>query len=381
MNIKNKKLMLIIITSALVISIIGTIIYFAVAPYFRPIYSGNIYGEVIVSNEEEILNNFIKNKLLNENGGIYTNYLDSKNEKDITKGHAVLSESQGIMLLYDVQKDNKEEFDYILNYVKQNMLLDSKLVSWRINESEKSNVSATIDDLRIIKALFMASERWDDISYRKLAINISKGIRSELLNKNTLVDFNDHINKSETTTLCYLDLPTLNMLANIDYISWKKIYNQSLSIINSGYISDSIPLYAKAYNNSEKSYNEDDIETLLSMIVILNKAEVGEDINKSVQWIKNELKENKKIVTKYSISTGEPLSDIESTAIYCIIVQIGSKIKDEKLEVMAMDKVKSFQIKNEKSQIYGGYGSEDGSDVYSYDNLNALLANRIFMRK
>lgn len=376
MKFKNKKLIIITVTLKLTISIAGTITYFTIAPYFRPIYSGNTYGDIIVSNEEEMLVNFIKNKLTNENAGIHTNYLDSENEGDTSKGHTVLSESQGIMLLYSVRKDNKEEFDFTLNYVKKNMILDSKLISWRINESQQSDVSATIDDLRIIKALFMASERWNDTSYRKLAINLSKGIRHELLNKNTLVDFNDGLSKSETTTLCYLDLPTLNMLANIDYISWKKVYDEALNIINSGYISDSIPLYAKTYNNSSKSYDEGDIDTLLSMIVILNKAEVGQDVKESTEWIKNELKENKKIVTKYSKSTGEPLSDIESTALYSTIVQIGSRIKDEEIEDMAMDKVKSFQVKNEQSQIYGGYGSEDGKEVYSYDNLNALLAYR-----
>lgn len=374
MKIKNKGI--IIITVTLTISIVAVIAYFAIAPYYRTIYSGNTYGEVIVSNEEEMLLNFIRNKLTDESGGIYTNYIDSKNKDDITKGHAILSESQGIMLLYNVEKDNKEEFDHTLNYVKQNMTLDSKLVSWRIDKIEKSNVSATIDDLRIIKSLFMASERWNDRSYRKLAIDISKGIRHELLNKNTLVDFNDGISKSETTTLCYLDLPTLKMLANIDYISWEKIYNESLSIINSGYISDSIPLYAKTYNNVGKYYDEEDIDTLLSMIVILNKAEVGEDIDTSVGWIKNKLRENKKIAITYARSTGEATSNIESTAIYSIILQIGSLINDEDLETMAMEKVRSFQVKNENSEIYGGYGSENGKEVFSYDNLNALLAYR-----
>lgn len=376
---KNKKSIIVILSCAVLTSILGAGTYFVLAPYFRPIYSGSVWSEVIVSKEEEILLDFIKTKLTNDDGGIHTNYMAIESEGDITKGHSILSESQGLMLLYELQKDEKENFDYTLDYIKQYMILNSKLISWRVDEAKKSNVSATIDDLRIVKALLIASEKWNDMSYRKLALNIAKGIRKDLLDKNILMDFNDGMEKSNTTTLCYLDLPTLNMLANIDYTSWKSVYNESLKIINYGYISDSIPLYAKNYNVIDKSYDDEKyIDTLLSMIVILNKAEVGEDISKSVEWIKNEFSLHEKIVISYSKIDGSPTSDIQSTSIYSIVTQIASKIDDKELEAISMDKIRNFQVKNQKSEIYGGYGSEDGREVYSYDNLNALLAYRSF---
>ena len=73
------------------------------------------------------------------------------------------------------------------------------------------------------------------------------------------------------------------------------------------------------------------------------------------------------------------MSEIESTSIYSMLVQIGSKIGDFELEVMAMDRIKAFQIKNTKSEVYGGFGDEKGSNVFSYDNLNALIAFSRFL--
>ncbi len=367
-----------IIVVFLVVLSAGSLVYYAVAPYFRPIYSGSAWGDITVSKEEEILLKFIRNNLSNEEGGIYTNYLDLDSDGDITKGHSVLSESQGLILLYDLKKDDIDSFNKNLNYIEENMILSNKLLSWRVKGNEKSNTSATIDDLRVVKALLIASEKWNDISYRKLAINISKGIRKELVDKYALADFNDGIQKSTVTTLCYLDLPTIRMLANIDYISWKKIYDESLEIINNGYISDDIPLYSKSFDRLQNSYDNGDVETLLSMIVILNKLEVGEDVTKSIEWIKNEFDKKGMIATSYSRIDGRPTSNIESTSIYSIIVQIASKIEDKELEAIAMDKVRAFQIEDPNSKIYGGYGSKDGREVYSYDNLNALLAFRSF---
>lgn len=374
---KNNRSIIIILMCMVLILIVSTSIYYILAPYFRPIYSGNIWNETKVSHNEEILQDFVTTKLTDD-GGIYTNYLDLKSEGDITKGHAVLSESEGLMLLYNLKKGDREGFDYTLNYVKKNMMLDTKLLSWRAEEGKTSNISATIDDLRIVKSLLIASEKWNDISYRVQALTIAKGIHKYLLDKNILIDFNDGIQKSNTATLCYLDLPTLKMLANVDYISWKKVYDEALKTINCGYISDSIPLYAKNFNITEKSYDSEDIDTLLSMIVILNKAEAGEDISRSLQWIKDEFKKNGIIVTSYSKTQGNPTSTIESTSIYSLIVQIASEVNDEDLEKIAMDKMKSFQVENQESEIYGGYGSEDTLEVYSYDNLNALLAYRSF---
>ncbi|WP_315112448.1 hypothetical protein [Clostridium intestinale] len=35
--------------------------------------------------------------------------------------------------------------------------------------------------------------------------------------------------------------------------------------------------------------------------------------------------------------------------------------------------MKEFQIKNSTSSVYGAFGEEKTMDIYSYDNLNALI--------
>ena len=371
---KKKKIISITILSIILIGAILNYAYLIISPYYRPIYSGVVWEDTELSKEENVLLQFIKNKLTDEDNGIYTNYINDESVGDITKGHAVISESEGLILLYNLERDNREEFDKNLEYIKQNMIMENNLLSWRIENGEKINRNSTIDDLRVIKALLLADEKWDNIEYRKLALKIASGIKKEVVDNNSLSDFYDGYNKSDITTLCYLDLPTLRMLSNIDYRNWKSIYDKSIELLDGGYISDEIPLYAKSYNRLENTYDEEDIDTLLSMIIILNKIEDARDVTTSISWIKNKFKKDGKIFAFYSRENGEPISDIESTAIYSILVQIGSNIGDFELEVMAMNRIKEFQIKNPKSEVYGGFGDEKGSNVFSYDNLNALIA-------
>lgn len=373
-----KKSMYKVVIGLSSVIIIGVGLYFGL-PYYKNIGSEKAWKEVSISSEEEKLYTFVSNELIDEQGGVYTNYIDNESKGDITKGHDVLSESQGLLLLYYLEKDDKEGFEKTLDYIKENMLLEENLLSWRVEHGKKSNTSATIDDFRVVKALLLANEKWNNFKYRVLALNISKGIDKNLLDDYIITDFKDQYDKSKTTTLCYLDLFTLKMLANLHYNNtWEKVYDKALKIVNDGYIGDQLPLYRKTYYRENMTYDNENIDSLLSMIVILNKAEVGQDVSKSIEWIRTQFKENGKIFTSYGENDGLAKSEIESTSIYALIVQIANKLNDKEIQTMAMNRMNEFQVKNKSSKVYGAYGEETGVGVYSYDNLNALLAYRSY---
>ena len=370
----NKQIITIIVLLLFVISCIY-LNYIYLFKYIKNIEINSVVSMEEVTKEEEILNKFINEKLMDEYGGIYTNYNNISTEGDLTKGHDILSESQGMMLNYCLYKNNQEKFNDSFKYIKENMFLKNGLISWRIENNKSSDVSATIDDLRIARALILGAEEFDNLKYRYYGIKISNGIYKNLIQENRLIDFHDGYGKSNVTTLCYLDLYALKLFSLFDD-KWNDVYTKSLEIINNGYISDELPLYRKYYDgNIEIFDNEENIDTLLSILVILNKAEVNEDISKSVDWIKERLKYIGYISTSYNINTLDE-SKIESTSIYANIAQIAKVINDEELYNMAINKMKNFQVINEKSNIYGSFGNEQTEDVYSYDNLNALLAFR-----
>ncbi|MGG7142550.1 glycosyl hydrolase family 8 [Clostridium nigeriense] len=360
----------------LVLILIGLYIsYIYLYKYVKKVEIPSVISNEEVLKEEELLENFINEDLMNESGGIYTNYSNNKSEGDLTKGHDILSESQGMILNYYLYKNNEDAYKNVFNYIKNNMILKDGLISWRIENNIPSEVSAAIDDLRISRSLIIAGDEFNDLKYRYYGLKIANSIKKKLVTDNRLIDFNDGYGKSNVTTLCYLDLYGMNLLSLFDD-SWNDIYIKSLEIIDNGFISNDIPLYKKFYDGSTLSYDSgENVDTLLSVLVILNKAEVNEDVSLSVNWLKNRLKEYGYISTTYNINTLEE-SKVESTSIYANLVQIAKVINDKDLYEMAMIKMKNFQVLNEDSKIYGSFGFEGSNEVYSYDNLNALLALR-----
>lgn len=370
---KNRiKVIAIILAIILSTSYIG---YVNLYKYVKKVNLPSFVSTEEVSREEALLLSFINNKLMDDRGGIYTNYSNNKTDGDLTKGHDILSESQGIILNYYLYNYEKIEYENTFEYIKENMMLRNGLISWRIEDSEPSNVSATIDDLRIARSLILAGEEFENLKYRYYGIKIAKGIKKNLVTDNRPIDFEDGYGKSNITTLCYLDLYAMDILSLFDE-DWNNIYDKSLEIINNGFISNELPLYRKFYDGDKESYNDEErVDTLLSLLVILNKAEVNEDVSESVTWLKDRLKWYGYISTTYDIKTMEE-SRVESTSIYANLALIAKVINDQELYDLAINKMKNFQVLNIESDIYGAFGYEASNEVYSYDNLNALLAFR-----
>lgn len=360
----------------LIAVLIGLVLTKLLLPYFIPVKIVETWGSGPPTSREEILYDFIGNNLTTANGGIKTNYLNEKNEGDITKGDSVLSESEGLMLLYYIERNDEAGFEKTFEYIKNNMMLKNGLISWRVDGDIKSPVSATIDELRIIKALIIGGEKWKSIKYRYYAIEIANALYKNLKEENLLVDFNDGTGNSDKVTLCYVDLGALKYLTNIDF-KWKSIYTESEKILNGGFISSDVPLYKKYYDIKTRKYdNEENVEMNLNTIILLNKAEVGDDITPSVNWIVDKFKEDGAIYSLYNEKTGKAASDIQSTTIYANLLQIAELEKNEELYKMALRKLNAYQITDKQSALYGGYGDKKTLDVYSFDNLNALLAYR-----
>lgn len=346
-------------------------------PYIFPIYDEFTYNNNNnkVSEREEILFDFIDKKLTNNDDGIKTYYTNVNSEQDINKENSVSSQSEGMMLLYYLERNDKKSFDRTLKYIEKNMFLSSNLVSSKVKEGEKDKISRSVDNLRIVNALLLASQRWGGLKYRQVAINIEKAIDKNLLYDGALVDSSDGQSKDYMITLSYLDLQTMKRLSYIDF-NWKKIYTQSLRLLDNGYISAEVPLYKNKYNMKTEEYDTEDIDMVSSLRCILNKSEVSKDVSESINWITEKFKKDGAIYSKYNFNTGNKVSDEESVSIYALLVQIAKKTGNDDLYNMSLKKLKKLQVMDKNSNMYGGYEDLKTLDAYSIDNLNALLAYR-----
>lgn len=325
---------------------------------------------------EKACYNFIKDKMVSNRGGIFTNYLDSGDISEYATGHQILSESQGLYMLYLIQKNDKEGFDNSFKFIKQNMIKGDGTILWRVHERYKdiAGGNAVVDDLRIIRALVNASEKWKDNTYTE---NLKK-LEEKLFKFNTdgkyLYDYYDYAHKviTQSMPLCYYDLKTIQMLGQYRK-EWLEIGAKSVDIIEKGYLGNEFPFYRMRYDYNTRKYSQDEsINMTENILTVLHLAEVGMHKEETINWLKNQLKQGG-IYGSYD-RNGVMLSNVESTAIYATIAQIGKTIGDMELYTLAIEHMLRFQISDSNSTLKGAFGNEQTEEVYSYDNLQALLA-------
>ncbi|GKT32027.1 hypothetical protein ADUPG1_002173, partial [Aduncisulcus paluster] len=86
-----------------------------------------------------------------------------------------------------------------------------------------------------------------------------------------------------------------------------------------------------------------------------------------------ELNRHGKLYSRYDLQ-GNPVSDVESTAAYAILGRLAKTAGDDELYKLAIHRMTMYQVQDTDTPIYGGFGDKKTLEVYSYDNLQALLA-------
>ena len=320
---------------------------------------------------------FISNALYH-NGAIYTNFLEKEYNPEYATGKEILSESQGLFLLYADSCQNKALFEETFRFVK-NYLDSGKIISYRYNPDTKNrfSVNAAIDDMRIAKALFLAEKTFSESSYRKKADIIAKQLLKTNVKNHYLYDFYDENLKktNESFTLCYADFVFMKE-ASKKNPQWEKVYNNMLSIVSNGYISDSFPFCQKTYLYKEKRYkiDENKINMIESLLTAYHLAQIGKCPKQTQEFLLQKINEGA-IYSYYTID-GIPVNSEQSTAVYALSASIGAILENEELYEKSIEKMCTLQVTNPDSPIFGAFGDENTLEVYSYDNLMALLAFR-----
>lgn len=322
---------------------------------------------------EQLLLQFIETKLSSEDGMIYTNYVDSEQNEQVATGHEVLSESMGLAMRYYARAGLQEAFQNTLTALNDHFNLDSGY-SYRYSpkHDEAYTVNAAVDDLRVIRALYEAVEQFGNDQYKQYAEQLATRFFSHNVSDERLHDFYDdsYDVHNNFITLCYVDLRTLKLM---DYNNeHSKLIQAMTEHIHNGYISDEFPFYETRYMYDEGVYQSEDINTIESLLTILSLVEVDQHKAASIDFIKERV-ERGELFGRYS-HDGKPLTDVQSTAIYAITAMIGSELGDQPLYEASINRMEQYQILQNDHELYGAYGNSDSLQVFSFDNLQALLA-------
>lgn len=321
---------------------------------------------------EALLAKFVKANLLDQYG-IHTNYIDNEQAAEVATGHEVLSESSGLLLRYFATKQQKKDFDALWKQT-QDTFNNETGFSYRYSPlyEKKYMINVAVDDLRIIRSLFEAYESFSSSHYQEQALQYGQRFLDYNVIDNKMYNYYDEDFQltNQFISLSYIDLKTISLLA--EHLNRSELYNNMLKISKTGYISDEFPFYHTHYFYDTNEYQSDTINTVESLMTILFLAEVGEQNDKSIAYIKQKLN-NEELVGQYDID-GTALNNVHSTAVYALSAMIGSQVGDKELYNKSITLMEQQFILDEEHEMFGSYANKETLQLYSYDNLLALLA-------
>jgi hypothetical protein len=237
-----------------------------------------------------------------------------------------LSETMGLWLGVLELADRPVEFDRAFEVLKKYFLLPNGTLTWRV-VVEKGQViqdpeSATIDDLRVIRALLLAAERWKRPQYQALAMTLAQSVRETAVYEDYLL--RDTLSPDEKdgpliVNVSYLDVKTMEMIAKIDP-AWQPIHRRSLEILEkgtrpNGFIYDNYDVRQKRYYDHDRNM----INYLLSAVYL---AETGKPTRAFAEFIESQWRSYGKINGAYDPDTAQMEKKFESVAVYALSMRL-----------------------------------------------------------
>lgn len=309
--------------------------------------------------EGQATGDFFLQYMLTDEGGVLTRYAQPDS--------GVLSESQGLLMQLALLLDDQALFDKAWNYVQKQMYTDGRIL-WRVGTPEKTSVSALVDDLRIVDALLTAGERWQK-DYAQDALTISGQLYKDCVQDGLPVDFYDaQLSLSASrVTLCYLDLPTLNRLSALDD-QWQAPAQNAAALLKGGALPGPLPLYYTYYEPQSGLYACDgDINMIEALLSALHARRAGIGREETVRWLAQRLSADQDLYAYYDAATGEPATDMRSSAVYALAYVLLREAGEPAAET-AKQRMAALRTDEPGSPLHGAHGD------YSFDNLLALWA-------
>lgn len=313
---------------------------------------------------------YVQSHLLNGEGGVI---IGAQSGASVPSGQDVLSESQGLLMLYALEKGDRALFDRTWAYTREHQLRDG-LCAWYSGDAGAAGTNALLDDLRLWSALDGARRKWG--AYAADAEALLDAVASKCVNGNgELVDFAefDSGRQASTLTLCYLDLRTLEAMAR-ERGALEAPLAAARELLRKGRISDTFPLYFSQWDYAAGAYSQSSLNTAEALCTLWHLSRAKELPKDALDWLRSRV-EAGDLAARYRVDgTAVPGYEYHSTAVYGLAALIAREEGDEALFELALRRMERKCVLDWNDGQYGSY-SQSGEAPHAFDQLIPLLVN------
>ncbi|ARF13720.1 glycosyl hydrolase family 8 [Sporosarcina ureae] len=313
---------------------------------------------------------FVMDHLMKRDGRIHTNILERKNE--------YLSETVGLWMEYLLVKDDSKQFKQQVRVLEKYFLTKNYLVVWELKKGKAANSNASIDDLRIMNALFEAGEKWNKPAHTALAKRMADGLRIYQLNEEYLIDYIDLKSKEQGSviTLSYIIPDAFDRLKQRGYIS-ATVYDNTFNLLTEMPHSAK-GFFPKSFDVQTKHFTYDKKVNLIDQYYIgYHRAQWNGDVTELLEFTKREMsKPHGRLYGVYDLKEGKPFADYEAPSIYALAILMCLELEEVELAKQLFTQMRTLQQNDNSKRYYGGYIDLPTLDTHTFDNLLAMIAER-----
>lgn len=313
---------------------------------------------------------FLQTKMQSSHGLIY--YLV---EQKSAASYSVL-ESMGQAMEYAALIGDKKLLNNYAKITEQYFKDPTGYYYWKIDVTTKKGetASALVDDLRLIKAYFIANEKNLGKYDQQIASLAEVVYKFDIDAEGYPCDYYDGEakQKAREVSLFYLDVETLEKLSKVNN-KWVLPYNNAKNILLSmpenkyGFYPQSFIIHTKQYVWGSS------INMVENLYTAIDAHWAGKNIRPLITFLKKQVQKGK-VYNHYRLD-GVPVDQDESTAVYALAARFLALNNEMEAADWCSRRTLQFQI-NDSQAFAGGFGEQETGLVYAFDQLEALLMLR-----
>lgn len=310
---------------------------------------------------------YVANNFVRANGHIDLYHTIDENatfEQDLNTN----SEAVSYYLLWTAIEGDKEAFDKELAYVEQHMIHPATgHMMWRLTPEDVpvddgTNIASDAD-LRAIKSLMIAEERWGDRRYTRMIDTLATGIEKVAITHDTyLAPYGGASGETSAWTaneiwLSYEDFVVMKELSERRGPPWTQMYENMKNAtieaqIHNGLYNSQLT-QARQYGNGIDGGGY----SINSMWIMIRAAEsddpeLQESARRSLDFYKEKYLVDAALYATYS-SNGDPLSPSETPWVYALVGRAAAALGDRQFSESMARELIDHQVMNATSDIYG----------------------------
>ncbi len=342
-------------------------------------------GRVSPLKAEKLARHFVLERLRLSNGAILTSgsihrvLLFPIFDQAELLASGVLSESVGLAMRYAVLANDRVLFDQQFEFARKKMTGRYGLFFWKMSHDGEtaSPASASLDDLRIVHASLDAARLWREPRYAAFARDIADNIWQHEVVEGALRDALSwrEYGEAETATtlqLSYIDIPALQALVAMDAETWQPVLTRTGDLLLAGQRDNG--LFYEQFDFETNRYTGERQNMINQLYCAIFAVPLEKNGHPFHEWLRQTVKDDGALYAAYDVSTGMAAGTFESTSVYALAARYATLVGDRELAGRMLDKLLRFQNLNPLSPLYGGFCDDE---VYSFDNLEALISLRL----